>query len=500
MPASIMKDDDDGGPRFAGGACHTFEDKGFEFDTGHHYSPYLNPANPLHVLVNIAVGGKMDFIRMLKDDVYCDEVTIGYAPGETKRSYYLTAGDVKTWIEDLTRQFPQEEETIKNLSKDVKMGWLKFAPFILIRMIPQWLARFILRTGLIDLITNYRKLNRRTTKEVFKDITKRSPDMSMVLQLLSFDVVPANQWPYPFWTFVAAIMSGGNLYPKGGSSEYSYRMCREIVERGGKVLVNALVDKIIVDPANNRACGVTVSKGSRNVDVYAPIIISSAGAKVTIDSLLPSSALNHKENFDWVQENRKHINNSAHTYFHVFMGLRGPAEELGLYAHSCRFFATNESLGEIFERYEKLTFEEAMEAEIPMITFLSCPSVVDPTYEVRHPGKGIVELLVCASSQWFTPWKGEKLMKRGDEYEARKAAFGHKVVQTLYKLFPQLEDRVEYLNFGTDLTCHDYFNRRGGGFTKLVHSPDRMSLEASLCLGPETPIKGEKIVSNRILE
>ena len=68
---------------------------------------------------------------------------------------------------------------------------------------------------------------------------------------------------------------GGGHYPVGGSSEIAYNIIPVIEASGGRVLVRANVTKIL--DKRGKVCGVTVSKGSETHDIYAPMVISSAG-------------------------------------------------------------------------------------------------------------------------------------------------------------------------------------------------------------------------------
>ena len=71
------------------------------------------------------------------------------------------------------------------------------------------------------------------------------------------------------------FMRGGAHYPVGGSSEIAYNIIPVIESTGGKVLVRANVTKIL--EKNGKVCGVNVSKGTENHDIFAPLVISSAG-------------------------------------------------------------------------------------------------------------------------------------------------------------------------------------------------------------------------------
>lgn len=56
--------------------------------------------------------------------------------------------------------------------------------------------------------------------------------------------------------------------------------------------------------------------------------------------------------------------------------------------------------------------------------FLSFPSTKDPTWDERFPGRSAAEIVTLAPFEWFEPWEDERVMKRGQDYDALKAAFG----------------------------------------------------------------------------
>ena len=71
------------------------------------------------------------------------------------------------------------------------------------------------------------------------------------------------------------FMRGGSHYPVGGASEIAYNIIPLIEAGGGRVLVRANVTDIL--ERQGRVCGVRVSKGTENHEIYAPLVISSAG-------------------------------------------------------------------------------------------------------------------------------------------------------------------------------------------------------------------------------
>jgi hypothetical protein len=56
--------------------------------------------------------------------------------------------------------------------------------------------------------------------------------------------------------------------------------------------------------------------------------------------------------------------------------------------------------------------------------FLSFPSTKDPTWDERFPGRSAAEIVTLAPFEWFEQWEDERVMKRGQDYDALKAAFG----------------------------------------------------------------------------
>ena len=52
----------------AGGSCHVFTEKGFEFDIGKHYVGNMNEGTLSHVLADQLTGGKLQWAPL--DDIY----------------------------------------------------------------------------------------------------------------------------------------------------------------------------------------------------------------------------------------------------------------------------------------------------------------------------------------------------------------------------------------------------------------------------------------------
>ena len=69
----------------AGGCCHSFVDKGFEFDVGIHYVGDMNDGNVLKTLVDQISEGQIEW-NVLGDIVDC--VSIGKYLGGWEKAFY----------------------------------------------------------------------------------------------------------------------------------------------------------------------------------------------------------------------------------------------------------------------------------------------------------------------------------------------------------------------------------------------------------------------------
>ncbi len=197
-------------------------------------------------------------------------------------------------------------------------------------MLPRWLCRILITTGLLHQLTKFFRLSAKTTTEVINGITdnkelravlsycflnygrrfysKQADEAVIVYHCLG--VLPTES---P-WTSTAMIwnqFSQGAAYPVGGASEIAFQLIRSIQNVGGEVLVRAIVKRILTTPAGS-VCGTKVTrekanfsvwfsanfsgvlaeKGGIEYEVKAPVIISNAGLINTFTELLPREVAN----------------------------------------------------------------------------------------------------------------------------------------------------------------------------------------------------------------
>ena len=131
----------------AGGCCHTFIDKGYEFEIGTHYVGGMGDSNPSvsKVLLDQISEGKIDWEEL--DENY-DRVYIASSTG--KKTFDIHSKSDK-FVKSLTNDFPAEEEAIKKYFKMVQDACKGEAVFKYIKLFPQWFVSFLINTGLIYL-------------------------------------------------------------------------------------------------------------------------------------------------------------------------------------------------------------------------------------------------------------------------------------------------------------------------------------------------------------
>lgn len=109
-------------------------------------------------------------------------------------------------------------------------------------------------------------------------------------------------------------------------------------------------------------------------------------------------------------------------------------------------------------------------------------------WEMRHPGKSTLAIVTFAKYEWFEEWKDEPVHKRGDSYEEAKQAFVDTIMKTVFKLYPSIEDRIEYLSGGTPLTNGHYIGSVRGEIYGAEQDLDRLRVEAIAALRARTAV------------
>uniref|UniRef100_A0A8C5PV84 Amine oxidase domain-containing protein n=1 Tax=Leptobrachium leishanense TaxID=445787 RepID=A0A8C5PV84_9ANUR len=424
----------------AGGSCHTFQERGYEFDVGIHYVGQMHEGGMFRVIMDQLTDGQLQWNRLAN---HYDSISIGH------RVYRLYAGK-KEFPDALKMQFPGEEEAIDKFMFLMKKVARHVALLGTLKILPEALMRQLLRSRLLHWISPVFRMSESSHQDIMDGLT-RNKDLQAVFSYLFYGV-PPNDSSFMINALLIHHYKRGAWYPRGGSSEIAFHMIPLIQRAGGQVLVRAPVSRILLD--NGRATGVAVQRSEGEVCVYAPVIISDAGIFNTYERLLPAEIKTIPE---------VHSLLSSLQYgmgcFLVFVGLKGSSDELGLKSTNLWIYEEND-LNCLMGKFSSMSCEEMCE-QLPLM-FITFPSAKDPTYSQRHPGRSCMTLLTMAPFEWFSRWKGQQPRHRGEEYEEMKMKLAQGMLGRAIEEFPQLADKVDYMEAATPVT-NEYYLRAPEG-------------------------------------
>uniref|UniRef100_A0A8B9SRZ2 All-trans-retinol 13,14-reductase n=1 Tax=Anas platyrhynchos TaxID=8839 RepID=A0A8B9SRZ2_ANAPL len=426
-----------------GGCCHTFSEKGFEFDAG-------------------------------KRGHGEGDARTGWEPAQDPKPLGGNPGTLPPRRELGSRRHPQHAPSWDEWWRLVDVPSPKISP-----LLPLPLARLLCRSGLLPWLSPFCRMASRSLKDVVDGLTANA-ELRAVLSYIfpTYGVLPSKA-SFSMHSILVNHYLRGAWYPKGGAGEIAFHTIPIIQRAGGNVLGRAPVQSILLD-SQGKACGVTVKKGQELVKIFAPTIISDAGLFNTYERLLPAEA----RALPAIQAQLGMVKHGE-AGFSVFVGLTGSSQELGLEATNYFVYPGN-NLDEIMKRYLNSSRDEATKS-IPFL-FVTCPSAKDPTWEMRHPGKSTLAIVTFAKYEWFEEWKDEPVNKRGDDYEDLKKTFVDAVMEVVFKLYPNIEDKIEYISGGSPLTNQHYIASPRGEIYGIDHGTARMQAEAIATMRPQTAV------------
>ncbi len=441
----------------AGGATHSYERNGYEWDVGVHYIGDMGGATMSRRLMDFLTQGKVAWAPM---DAHYDRFFIG------DRTYDAVAGPAE-FRDNLLAHFPREAVAIERyfeLLREVARG---MRTFTLDRTLPMWAAMLagpILRRRLP-------RTFQRTTWEVLSEITS-DPELIAVLTGQWGDLgLPPKRSSFVVQALIARHYLHGGFYPVGGAWRIGEAILPRIRAPGGEVFTYARVDEVLL--RDGKVSGVRMADGHV---IDCPIVISDAGAINTFTQLLPQQTV-QEHGYDRLLRTVK----PSIGHLGVYIGLKGTAQELGLPKTNYWIYPGGNDYDGALDR-----FLRNPHGPFPVV-YVSFPSAKDPSFEQRHPGRSTIEIVAPAPYEIFERWSGSTWGKRGDDYEALKQSYGERLLEHLYDKVPQVRGRVDYWEVSTPLSMQHFCGYGRGELYGLDHDPERFRQD---WLRPRTRIKG----------
>lgn len=152
----------------AGGCCHTYVEKGFEFDTGIHYIGEMIKGTLLHTLLDQITESATEWVKL--EDVY-DEVIIGIGQDADKQKRYPISSGRGKLMESLIESFPNEEKAIRKYFDILKQIRKSMMFTFLLKVLPRWLVRFLISSSLLRRLVPALTFFQKSLSDVLNDLT-----------------------------------------------------------------------------------------------------------------------------------------------------------------------------------------------------------------------------------------------------------------------------------------------------------------------------------------
>lgn len=212
----------------AGGCCHTYIEKGFEFDVGKsvclesslsgsglrvrnhscpppspglHYIGQLHENSLLRIAFDQISEGQLEFQKLQQ---HFDTIRIGL--GEQQREYTIRSGKAEM-EEHLLKQFPEDAAAVREFFRIMKVPADRWGDEVspvpdarlprqqisakkthylaTLKLIPQWLSLLLLKSGIADLLSPVFRLSGTCATELMNSLTTNK-DLQVIFSYLFY--------------------------------------------------------------------------------------------------------------------------------------------------------------------------------------------------------------------------------------------------------------------------------------------------------------------------
>lgn len=438
----------------AGGNATVFKRPGYEFDIGIHYIGECHEGGVIPRV--LAAAGVTDVaFEELDPDGYDTFVFPDF-------TFRMPKG-IEPLRRRLLEHFPQEREGIERyielLRQLERVQWMQALPASVHSTLPR--AGMVLRWA------------KRTFAE-FLDSCTTDARLKAVLAAQHGDyALPPSRASALIGAGLTLHYSQGAYFPKGGGQVMADRLAESIERNGGKVLLRAKVERIVVEAERVRGVEL-VSRHLGRRTVQAPVVISNADLKKTMLQMVG------EEHLSGDVRRRTAGFEMAPALGTVFLGID---RDLVAEGHP----RTNYWISPTYE-YER-GYAEVANAKIVSdpFAFVSIGSVKDPSNTKMAPA-GITNLqLMSLAPSGPRKWGVDEAALRdgsyskSDAYRRAKDEFAERLLDAAERVFPGLRSQVVYREVATPLTYRRFTGSTGGTSYGIASTPEqsfRARLEA----------------------
>jgi len=436
----------------AGGYTHSFDRPGYSWDVGVHYIGELqDPGSPLRAAFDHLTEGKLEWAPM--PDVYDRVIIAG-------RTYEFPTG-LEHFRARLKGYFPGEAVGIDRYLAAVQSAQKASGLYWAEKAIPRPAARVAGRF----LRAPFLKWASQSTLDVIRRFTQNEELIGVLTAQWGDYGLPPAQSSFGIHAMIAAHYFNGASYPVGGAGRIAESIAPVIENNGGKIVVSAEVQEIIVQAG--KALGVRMADGR---EFRAPLVVSDAGVHNTFERLV-------REPQPILEDLRRVPASFAH--LSLYMGVKESAAELGLNGTNLWIYPTPDHDANLAR------FVADPAAPFPLV-YISFPSAKDPDFERKHPGRATLEAVVMAPYEWFARWEGSRWKKRDAEYNAFKRDLAERLQREVERNVPAVAGKIDHAELSTPLTTRHFMNYARGEAYGLAATPERFQLRS---LVPQTSVR-----------
>jgi all-trans-retinol 13,14-reductase len=469
----------------AGGSTHTFEEKGFEFDTGLHYVGEL-----LGVLLNSATTGTIQWAGtgIIVDEVIVHEERVAIRHPKAR------------FLSDLHGRFPSQKRAIDAYARKLDTSRAALMARVVLRLLPRWLHSLL--APLIRAL-----LPMRSTLSELCSLTGDQRLVSLLGYIWGTFGLPPSRSPFAMTAIIQTHYFGGAYYPVGGCSQLAARLVPTILAAGGKVFVRAPVSDLLFDSPGG-ACVGAVVKGH---EVRAQLVVSGAGLLNTLKLCpkaerprlrVPPKALRDGAPLRCDNRTTSGVDDDwpiepSNAFAYLFIGLDAGGGE----APDCD---TPDSDGSplwamlpkhnmwvlpSWDHEEDSALPRALESadDHPLLLFISSPSAKDPSWRSRYPGRATIVALAPTRYEYWSERGGERVHHRGPEYDKFKHRLQERMLEKVLELLPAIKGHISHVTLGTPLSNNFFLGTKWGEAYGLEHTAKRFDAPY---LRPATQIPG----------
>jgi prolycopene isomerase len=301
----------------------------------------------------------------------------------------------------------------------------------------------------------------------------KNPELQGVLSSLwgYYGLPPSKLSAFYYANATGGYLRHGSFYIKERSQNLSDALAQAIEEKGGKVLYNTEVERILLKDGS--VTGVALSDGKT---LSARAVVSNASALATFKQMMPKEAVPP----DYVKklEGFKPSISSFMVWLGLNRELRGKIKGCGIHVSS--------------GRSPEADYLSCLNGEVDRVSF--SVSIYDNIFEgYSKPGTSSL-MLLCLSG--YEPWRrfeaGYKAGNKAD-YEREKARWTDILIRRAEKeVIPGLSSMIEVKDASTPLTNWRFTRNPEGAIYGFEQSMDNAFMNR---IDNRTPVKGLYLAS-----